>query len=670
MLHSGTSDVETATFMCDVTKVVNKSVMARDATFAQSAQGYALRTADLTPEDVEFLVRRATAQAPDGYAPSEVTCPGTRPFIRDSSSSVLSPEEKAWLPIRRQETITHIKDFLKRAAIPNFDSAKYLDNVGSNSTALPNIGIAVSGGGYRAMLNGAGAIKAFDSRSTGSTDKGNLGGLLQSATYLSGLSGGGWLVGSIFTNNFTTVQDAVASKDIWQFGESILEGPENIGIVDYYSTIIDELEKKRDAGFNRSITDIWGRMLSFQLVKAKHGGPRYTFSSIANDTEFAAGRTPLPILVADSRAPGEKNTTIESVLFEFNPWELGSTDPGMTGFAPLKYTGSKFDGGKLSSDAKCINGFDNVGYVMGTSSSLFNQIILRMKSDPAKYQPKNIPKTVVAFITDLLTTLGDRSDDVADWTPNPFKNWNSGKNYVASSDRLTLVDGGEDGQNVPFHPHTVHERKVDVVFAVDSSADTSNWPDGASALATYQRTMSNSSAGTSFPVVPDKNTFINLGLNTRPTFFGCDTSKSSGPVPPLVVYLPNYPYVFHSNLSTFTMSINDTERDAIISNGWAVVTQMNSTRDTNWPTCVSCAMLSRSFDRTKTEVPSACKDCFSSYCWNGTVDSSQPATAYAPKMWSNTTIDVASKKDSAGARTTSASATLIVFAIASAMLLL
>lgn len=633
------------------------------------ANALALRNVDLTPDDVEFL-RRATAQAPDGYAPSEVTCPSTRPFIRDSSKSVLSPEEKAWLPIRRTETITHIKDFLKRASIPNFDSEKYLQNVDSNSSALPNIGIAVSGGGYRAMLNGAGAIKAFDSRSAGSTDKGNLGGLLQSATYLSGLSGGGWLVGSIFTNNFTTVQDAVASNDIWQFGESILEGPKNIGIVEYYATIIDELDKKHDAGFNRSITDIWGRMLSFQLVKAKHGGPQFTFSSIANDTEFAAGRTPLPILVADSRAPGEKNTTIESVLFEFSPWELGSTDPGMTGFAPLKFTGSKFDNGKLPDDAKCINGFDNVGYVMGTSSSLFNQIILRMESNPDKYQPKNIPKTVVAFISDLLTTLGDRSDDVADWTPNPFKNWNSGKNYVASSDSLTLVDGGEDGQNVPFHPHTVDERKVDVVFAVDSSADTSNWPDGAAPFATYQRTKSNSSAGTSFPTIPDNNTFINLGLNTRPTFFGCNASSSSGPVPPLVVYLANYPYVFHSNLSTFTMSIENNVRDAVISNGWAVVTQMNSTRDTNWPTCVSCAMLSRSFDRTKTEVPAACKDCFSKYCWNGTVDSRQPAAAYSPQLWSNTTIDIASKKGSGGGRTMSGSATLVSVAVVMGAMLL
>lgn len=74
------------------------------------------------------------------------------------------------------------------------------------------------------MLNGAGAVSAWDDRSPGSTDNGGLGGLLQSATYISGLSGGGWLVGSIYTNNFTTVQAAINSKKIWQFQDSILKG--------------------------------------------------------------------------------------------------------------------------------------------------------------------------------------------------------------------------------------------------------------------------------------------------------------------------------------------------------------------------------------------------------------------------------------------------------------
>jgi lysophospholipase len=136
----------------------------------------------------------------------------------------LSPEEREWLPRRRNETVSHIKDFLKRNAINGFDSENYLADVTADSSSLPNIGLAFSGGGYRAMLNGAGAVKAFDSRSAGSTDQGNMGGLLQSATYISGLSGGGWLVGSIYTNNFTTVHDAVETKKLWEFGESILEG--------------------------------------------------------------------------------------------------------------------------------------------------------------------------------------------------------------------------------------------------------------------------------------------------------------------------------------------------------------------------------------------------------------------------------------------------------------
>lgn len=74
------------------------------------------------------------------------------------------------------------------------------------------------------MLNGAGAVAAWDDRSPGSQENGNLGGLLQSATYLSGLSGGGWLVGSLYANNFTTVVESVDYSGIWSFQDSILRG--------------------------------------------------------------------------------------------------------------------------------------------------------------------------------------------------------------------------------------------------------------------------------------------------------------------------------------------------------------------------------------------------------------------------------------------------------------
>jgi lysophospholipase len=93
---------------------------------------------------------------------------------------------------------------------------------------------------------------------------------------------------------------------------------------------------------------------------------------------------------------------------------------------------------------------------------------------------------------------------------------------------------------------------------------------------------------------------------------------------PLIVYIPNYPYVYSSNISTFQMSINTSELSAIIENGYAVATMLNGTRDENWPVCVGCAMLSRSFDRTNTTVPDKCQECFTNYCWNGTLDESDP----------------------------------------------
>lgn len=157
-----------------------------------------------------------------------------------------------------------MKDFFGHVSVGNFDAVSYINRVANNASALPNIGIAVSGGGYRALMNGAGAIKAFDSRTENSTSPGQLGGLLQSATYLAGLSGGSWLLSSIYINNFTTISSLQTNKpgQVWEFGNSILEGPDGdhlqvLDSADYFSTIADQVKGKSDAGFPTSITDYW-----------------------------------------------------------------------------------------------------------------------------------------------------------------------------------------------------------------------------------------------------------------------------------------------------------------------------------------------------------------------------------------------------------------------------
>ncbi|TDZ20510.1 Lysophospholipase [Colletotrichum orbiculare MAFF 240422] len=573
----------------------------------------------------DSLDPRALPNSPSGgYAPAIVDCPAARPTIR--SANRLSPNETSWLPLRRNATVEPMREFLTRVNIPNFDAGAYIDRVRSSPSQLPNIALAVSGGGYRALMNGAGFLAAADSRTPNATAAGGIGGLLQASTYLAGLSGGGWLVGSLFTNNFSSVVDLQRGSKgsaIWRFDRSIFSGPEESGIsilntADYWKTVAEQVGSK-DKAFEVSITDYWGRALSYQLVNATDGGPAYTFSSIADEPDFQSGLQPLPILVADGRAPGERIISLNATVYEFNPFELGSWDPTAFGFAPLRYLASNFSSGSVPQNGSCVRGFDQAGFVMGTSSSLFNQFMLQNISSAG------LPDFIQSALTSILNILDRDNNDIAQYVPNPFFGWNPASNLNANQSQLSLVDGGEDLQNIPLHPLIQPSRAVDVIFAVDSSADTNfNWPNGTALRATYDRVAHPIANGTLFPPVPDANTFINLGLNRRPTFFGCDASnftlRAGQVAPPIVVYLPNAPYVAHSNVSTFDPSYERSQRDAIIQNGYDSATQGNATLDAQWPTCVACAVLSRSLSRNREIVPDACTACFQKYCWNGTLD--------------------------------------------------
>ena len=591
-----------------------------------------------------LLKRAFPANAPYGYVPQSSACPSDSPSIRSADS--LSSEEREWTQVRRNNTIEPMRDLLGRLNITGLDTDQYINDNRDNASALPNIGIALSGGGYRAMLNGAGVVEAFDSRTPNSTSTGHLGGLLQSATYLAGLSGGNWMIGSLYTNNFTSVNEIIStntpaedSGSLWQLGNSILQGPESDGIqlfdsVGYYASLVDMVGNKDDAGFETTITDYWGRALSYQLVNATDGGPAYTWSSIARQDWFTNGDAPLPFLVADGRRPGETLVPTNTTVFTFSPWELGTFDPTVYAFAPLRYVGTNFSSGEPINDDSCVEGFDNVGFVMGTSSSLFNAALTTVNGTEADGA---LSSALQDAIVNVLQGLGEEDYDIAYWV-NPFYNYRNDSNPYASSRQLTLVDGGLDGQNIPLNPLIQPVREVDVIFAVDSSADTNdtfptpdssaNWPSGFAIRQTYERQQTAIGNDTAFPDIPSVNTFFNLGLNNGPTFFGCDASAAPAP---LIVYMPNAPYVYTSNVSTFDLAYNDTERNAIILNGYNGATQGNGTLDEQWPACVGCAILARSLDRTGTEQPEVCQQCFDRYCWDGSTDDSEPVT-YAPEI--------------------------------------
>ncbi|CUM56175.1 uncharacterized protein AC631_01498 [Debaryomyces fabryi] len=556
-----------------------------------------------------------------GYAPGKVDCPD-KSLVRAASD--ISDEEKEWLEGRNKVTNENLISFLENCDMKDFDAEKFIKNTSKPIT----IGLAFSGGGYRAMLNGAGQLSALDNRTDGASDNA-LGGLLQSSTYLVGLSGGNWLVGTIALNNFTSVQKILKDGEIWDLEHSIVNygGWNVLSTYNYYKGISDDINAKEAAGFEVSLTDTWARALSHQFfTKLDDDGASLTWSDMRDMNPFKKYEMPFPIVVADGRTPGTQIISGNSTVFEFNAFEMGSWDPSLYQFSDVKYIGTDADDGE-STNGSCIAGFDNAGYVMGTSSSLFNQFVLQINTT-------SLSTTVQNIVKHFLEKVSNAEDDVAIYKPNPFYETDEASiKSIVKNDTLFLVDGGEDLQNVPLHPLLQPQRKVDVIFAYDNSADINeSWPNGASLVATYERQFLEQGNGTIFPYVPDVNTFLNLNLTTRPSFFGCDaknltslldldtTDKDSVFDSPLVVYTANRPFSYWSNTSTYQMSYDDKEKKGVIQNGYEAASRLNSTLDKEWAACVGCAIIRREQERNGIEQSDQCKKCFERYCWNGDLD--------------------------------------------------
>ncbi len=543
----------------------------------------------------------------NSYAPGLVECP-SEDLVRTADG--LSSSEKAWIEKRHIVTDAAMLDYFARANLTDFDYQEFLSNVSLN------IGMAFSGGGLRAMLAGGGQFSALDGRTENANTTG-LGGLVQASTYITGLSGGSWLVGTLVLNNWTSIEDILEpNSGIWDLKHNLYNpgGLDLAKTIAYWKEIADEVEDKSDST-SVSLTDPWGRMLSSHLIDMSlEESSGYTWSTIQQLDAFVSHDMPFPIFVADGRYPNTKVINLNSTVFEINPFELGSWDPTLEAFTNVKYLGTTTNGG-TQVNGSCVAGFDNAGFIMGTSSSLFNAIVNTID------EKLPLKKILLRIIDKLKYDIGVEYNDIAIYEPNPFSNFNT-LSTISSSEFLSLVDGGEDGQNIPLYPLLLEERQVDTIFAFDNSADDNNFPNGDALISTYERQFEKQGAGITFPYVPDDNTFLKLNLTKRPTFFGCNASNltelSLTNIPPLVIYIANRKFSFDSNVSTYKLKYSETEKKSMIKNGYEVASRNNLTLDNEWNACVGCAIIRREQERRGIEQTNQCKRCFQEYCWDGT----------------------------------------------------
>lgn len=239
------------------------------------------------------------------YTPQVSSCPQNFQLVRSAglTSQTLSPDESSYISARQSQVLPGaFKSYLANVQATNVTLPDYVSSIlgGSSNSSLPTLGIATSGGGYRASIFGAGVINALDGRNASSVSAGT-GGLLQAATYLSGLSGGSWLVTSAMQANFPTFHDVIfGSSDTSPSGyggwnaQFDITAPNNSTAKDleFVLGVVQEVTGKHDAGFPVTVADVWARLLARHFVNGTQSsdffgsnsthGAGVLFSQIAN----------------------------------------------------------------------------------------------------------------------------------------------------------------------------------------------------------------------------------------------------------------------------------------------------------------------------------------------------------------------------------------------------
>ncbi|RDW76914.1 hypothetical protein BP6252_04967 [Coleophoma cylindrospora] len=537
------------------------------------------------------------------YAPVPATCPSTA-LVRASTTS-LSDDEEAYRVVRKIGADSYLRTWLLETL--GFFSAIEGD--------LPTIGLTSSGGGFRAMLIGAGVIQALDDRDSNSS----VNGLYQALSYHSALSGGSWLLSSIASNDWPKISSLVETwKPALANGLFAPGGSDNATL---YDSINEDLGNKTAAGFQTVAVDAWSRLLSWQLLPGANGGVNNALSDIPSKPRFLLRIVPYPIITAQAV---DLNGTVcvppaDAAHWEFTPYEFGSWDPAVGAFTPSKYLGSSLSSGKPVNSSSCFTKYDNLGYVLGTSSALFNDPGLGTDQvyDATFANFCTIPNATAtttdtdttalnAGVARMLTIPNVRVQSVADlyapW-PNPFYNLASAS-QVSAAKTLSMVDGGESGQINPIFPMLLPARKVDVIIVNDNTDGNNNFPSGQEIVNTYN--AAKDAGMTRMPYVPPFETFRAQNLTSHPVFFGCHNDTVA-----TIVWVPNAPFTsIGGNTSTNKMQYSEAETAAMVANGAAVMSQNNSV---DWAKCLACAFIDKI---SATNLPSVCTGCFTQYCFN------------------------------------------------------
>ncbi|KAF4446753.1 hypothetical protein F53441_9687 [Fusarium austroafricanum] len=572
----------------------------------------------------------------DLYAPVYTSCPSD---LKIRKADGLSDAESSWRETRAKQMIPNLEDYLKLAKISDFDISKYIKKLKSDN--VPIVGLSVSGGGTQSGLGGLGVWEAFDARSE-QGKAARTGGMAQIMSYITGLSGGGAVTVSLLAaNNFSTAAEVQKTA---KFTNDYTQGPDQ-NFTAFLTDIFENMGVKDKAGFPVSVTDTFGQFWGTWLPEGKTYSNWSDFADKSN--AFGLGDAPMPIVCFAEVVPGkspeigklmypgfEKSKRFNLTAYEVTPFEFGSWVGGrIQAFINTKYLGTAMSNGKPQNKSECVEGFDKVTLMQGTTANAFTAWFIdafygipvfakrgiekRQKVNPDINDipiPKDQEQNELVQLVNETAMYFDLTFNESMWAtyPNPFEDYNEDMKGVSE---LLLADGSLTLESNPLRPLIIPDRKLDLIIVYEASSDAANyWVNGTNLINTA---ITASEGNIPFPKIPDVNTFVAQNLSFQPTFFGCNASEDT----PLLLYLPNAPWTGYTNYSYQLSQFTNNQVDIAYENAFHVATYGNGSVDENWPACLACAAIKGSLRRLDIELPKQCEECFERHCWNGTTSS-------------------------------------------------
>lgn len=117
--------------------------------------------------------------------------------------------------------------------------------------------------------------------------------------------------------------------------------------------------------------------------------------------------------------------------------EFGSFDPKLSAMMNLSYAGTHLNNGQPDNDTACVTHFDQAGFVMGSSASLFN-VCIRCGNHPER---RDIDNDVSTFHSKFWTLAEIRSADFREAVHLPYSTCSAASCRRFAPARMTLRIG-------------------------------------------------------------------------------------------------------------------------------------------------------------------------------------------------------------------------------------